>query len=302
MSVERGTVTGAGGSRGIITMADRPQRDLAFLDFVGFHYQVSQGEAHAAVFEGLSEAVVTRRVRKLADEGLMTVERLNKTGINLLRLTTKGLDLLLGAGRRKRDYFVPRKAVAVKDLAHTLWINDICVMLRKQRPEPTTVLPAWQLQRRWSPAPGAIPDILAIYELHSIPKRIVISIEVDLGAERLKSTFIPKLQKCAELLLTEWAPDDVPVIFVFTKGPRRALSLLRAAAESVPIPVVVQLLPRASGRETLRLISHAFRRYRLLVSRAVASSLAARYSDRDATGGAVAEAEQAGSGRCPVDQ
>ena len=277
----------------------RPDRDIEILDYVGFHYQISQGQLHVEKFDERSEAVVTRRVRKLADEGLLTVERLNKTGINLLRLTTKGLDVLIEAEKCESDYFVPRKAVALKDLAHTLWINDICVMVRKQQPRPTTVLPAWQLQRRWSPAPGAIPDVLAIYELDDFPKRVVISIEVDLGAERLKSTFIPKLQRCAELLLTEWTPNDVPVIVVFTKGPRRALSLLKAASESVPVPIIVQLLPHASGRETLRLISRSFRRYRLLVQRGIASWLAGRYSDHDA--GALAESEQAASGRRRVD-
>lgn len=252
---------------------NRPDRDIEILDYIGFHYQVSQGQLHVEKFEGRSEAVVTRRVRKLADDGLLAVERLNKTGINLLRLTTKGLAVLVEAGKREGDYFVPRKPVALKDLAHTLWINDICVMLKKKEPCPTTVLPAWQLQRRWSPAPGAIPDVLAVYEPDTLAKRVVVSIEIDLGAERLKSTFIPKLQKCAELLLAEWAPNDVPVIVVFTKGPRRALSLLTAAAQSLPVPIVVQLLPHASGRETLRLISRWFPRYRLLVQRAVVSWL-----------------------------
>jgi hypothetical protein len=248
---------------------NRTDRDIESLDCIGFHREISQGQLHAEKFEGRTEAVVTRRVRKLLEEGLVAVERVNKTGCNLLRLTGKGLDVLVEEGRREADYFVPKKSVALKDLVHSLWIVDLCVMLRKQKPAPTTVLPACQLQRRWRPTPGAIPDVLAIYELDDLPKRVVISIEVDLGAERLKSTFIPKLQRCAELLLTEWAPNDVPVIVVFTKGPRRALSLLKAASESVPVPVIVQLLPRASGRETLRLISRSFRRYRLLVHRAV---------------------------------
>ena len=248
----------------------RPDRDIELLHFIGFHYEVSQGQVHAEIFRGLSEVVVTRRVRSLADAGLLVIDRLNKTGINLLRLTPKGLDLLIEMGRNEADYFVPRKAVALKDLAHTLWINDISVMLRAAYPAPVTVLPAWQLQRRWDPSPGAIPDLLAIYELPDIAKKIVISIEVDLGAERLNSTFLPKLQKCAELLMNEWAPNDLCVIVVFTKGRRRALSLLKSASGSLSVPIIVQLLPHASGRETLRALSRPFRRYRLLVSRAIA--------------------------------
>ena len=248
---------------------NRPDRDIDVLDFTGFHYEVSQGQLHAGKFRGLSEVVVTRRVRSLADAGLLTIDRLNKTGINLLRLTPKGLDLLIEMGRNEADYFVPRKAVALKDLAHTLWINDISVMLRAKDPAAVSVLPAWQLQRRWDPSPGAIPDLLAIYELPDIAKKIVFSIEVDLGAERLNSTFLPKLQKCAELLTNEWAPNELGIIFVFTKGRRRALSLMKAASESLSVPIIVQLLPSASGRETLRLLSRAFRRYRLLAARAI---------------------------------
>lgn len=253
-------------------MMTRPDRDIDLLDFTGFHYQVSQGQGHAAIFPGLSEVVVTRRVRSLAADGLLVVDRVNKTGINLLRLTEKGRDLLVDTGRTQSDYFVPRKPVALKDLAHTLWINDISVMLRSFEPRPITVLPAWQLQRRWVPSPGAIPDLLAIYDLPTIGKRLVIPIEVDLGAERLKATFLPKLGMCAGLLTNEWAPYDPGVIFVFTKGRRRALSLLKMAPGSLSVPIIVQLLPNASGRETLRALSRAFRRYRLLVTRAIAPS------------------------------
>ena len=273
----------------------RPDRDIELLHFIGFHYEVSQGQAHAEIFRGLSEVVVTRRVRSLADAGLLAIDRLNKTGINLLRLTPKGLDLLVEVGRSEADYFVPRKAVALKDLAHTLWINDISVMLRAKDPAPVTVLPAWQLQRRWDPSPGAIPDLLAIYEIPDIAKKIVISIEVDLGAERLNATFLPKLEKCAELLVNEWAPNDLAVIVVFTKGRRRALSLLKAATASLPVPIIVQLLPSASGRETLRLISRAFRRYRLLIARAITSSLATGESSRYAGGNEAAHMEEADS-------
>lgn len=271
----------------------RPDRDIELLHFIGFHYEVSQGQVHAEIFRGLSEVVVTRRVRSLADAGLLTIDRLNKTGINLLRLTPNGLDVLIEMGRNEADYFVPRKAVALKDLAHTLWINDISVMLRAKDPAAVSVLPAWQLQRRWDPSPGAIPDLLAIYELPEIAKKVVFSIEVDLGAERLNSTFLPKLQKCAELLTDEWAPNDLGIIFVFTKGRRRALSLLKAATASLPVPIIVQLLPSASGRETLRLISGAFRRYRLLAARAI-TSLAAGGSPRYA-GGNVTQMDETNS-------
>jgi hypothetical protein len=273
---------------------NRPDRDLEILEFTGVYRQVSQGQIHARVFPGLSEVVVTRRVRSLADAKLLAVDRMNKTGINLIRLTNKGLDLLIEAGRKESDYFVPGKPVALKDLAHTLWSNDIAIMLQSNEPKPVTVMPACQLQRRWVPPPEAIPDLLAIYELAGLARKLVLSIEVDLGAERLNSTFLPKLQKCADLLKNEWAPNDFGVIVVFTKGRRRALSLLKAATESLPVPIIVQLLPSASGRETLRLISRAFRRYRVLVARAIAATETASVAPVRASEDDVADAHNAG--------
>lgn len=48
--------------------------------------------------DGCSEAVVSRAMQKLAAREFIAVERWNKVGINRIRLTGRGRDLLLSAG------------------------------------------------------------------------------------------------------------------------------------------------------------------------------------------------------------
>ena len=63
---------------------------------------------------------------------------------------------------------------------------------------------AWTLQRSLVPPPSAIPDVLAIRAPHERDPGFVLACEVDLGGERVKGVFAPKLVKLASLLRT-WA-------------------------------------------------------------------------------------------------
>src|SRR5438128_267538 len=102
-------------------------RDLEGLAFIGRGYEVAQYQLHAAVFACRASTVVSRFVRRWAQRKMISVERLNRTGINRLRLTAAGRDFLVASGVRSADLFAPRRPTALKDLAHVLWINDLRV-------------------------------------------------------------------------------------------------------------------------------------------------------------------------------
>ncbi|MEO6326520.1 MAG: hypothetical protein ABIT01_02070 [Thermoanaerobaculia bacterium] len=179
--------------------------------------------------------------------------RLNKTGLNRMHLTAKGRDAVVAAGvATARELFVPRVAVALKDLAHTCWINDVSIVLRSGTPRAfDTVQPAWALQRLLVPAPVAIPDILAIRKPRPGDAGRLLCLEIDLGGERLKATFIPKLGAMAGLLLS-WAQGTPVGIVVLTKGTGRAASLKAQLAEvGLPVPIAIEMLPREVARPGL---------------------------------------------------
>jgi len=106
----------------------------------------------------------------------------------------------LCAGGDERALFVPKRPVATKDVPHILWINDVHIALaRNGSCAFNVVMPGWQLQRRLSPPPAAIPDILAIRK--DAPE-MLFACEIDLGGERLTATFLPKL-RVLHLLLSD---------------------------------------------------------------------------------------------------
>jgi hypothetical protein len=229
-------------------------RDAAALAFIGRGYEVAQYQLRAAVFPGLSEVVASRRVRRWVTDGLITVERFQGFGINRLRLTEAGKDAVVASGIASEDeLFVPSKAVALKDLAHTLWINDLRVLAAEGLPfVADRVAPAWYLQRTVQPVPPAIPDLLLVRRPRDGKRGTVLAMEVDLGGERLKATFLPKLALLAGLL-QEWAGESArPAIVVLTRGPRRLASMQEGLdARALPVRVVASLLPSAAGGEAL---------------------------------------------------
>jgi hypothetical protein len=227
-------------------------RDIEALTFIGEGFEVAQYQLRAAIFPDVSEVVVSHFVQRALRNGWIAVERWNGVGINRLRLAPSGRAVLIGAGCDSDSVFVPRRAVASKDVKHTLWINDLRVVFQTCEPRFDALLPAWQLQRRFAPAPAAIPDLLAVRKMNGNQRGLVCACEIDLGGERLKNVFLPKLAILSKLL-EDWSDGSPNVILVLTSTPRR-VAILRdafAAAEFRAVRLVAGELPGDVGEAGL---------------------------------------------------
>ncbi len=219
-------------------------RDIEALAFIGRGYEVAQYQLHEAVFTLRVPNVVSRFVTRTVERGFIVTERLGGIGMNRLRLTRRGRQFLVDCGIADDELFAPPKAVALKDVAHTLAINDLRVALLGLKKPPTLISPAWHLQRRLSSAP-AIPDLLARWRAGAGARGLLLACEIDLGCERLATVFLPKLERLRELL-NDAAEDDRAGIVVFTRGSRR-VELLEGHACEASISVMPFTLPSASG-------------------------------------------------------
>jgi hypothetical protein len=219
------------------------ERDIEALAFIGKGYEVAQYQLHEAVFPSRSPNVVSRFVTRALDRRFIAAERLGGIGMNRLRLTRCGREFLVGRGVTEDELFAPSKAVALKDVAHTLAINDLRVALSEAR-RPLFIWPAWFLQRRLSYAP-AIPDLLARWPGTAGSGGLLLAGEIDLGCESLGAVFLPKLDRLHELL-NDAAEGDRTGIAVFTRGSRR-VELLERHAEEARLPVMPFLLPNGYG-------------------------------------------------------
>lgn len=228
-----------------------PERDYEALRYIAAWYQVAQYQLEDAVFAQRSPTVASRCVRRLANAGYIAVERWNRIGLNLLRSTTRGRTALLVYGVDDSAIFVPEKAVAVKDLAHHLWIVDAGLMLRHLSLR-MDVAPCWSLRRKLAALrPAAIPDLLAFRHALTGETEAALAVEVDLGGEGLKNVLVPKLTVLRDTL-AGWAGEQPAVVIVLTVGPRR-IAALNAALAALPhqVPVFVFPLPRVAGRPGL---------------------------------------------------
>ena len=218
-------------------------RDVEALLFIGRGHEVAQYQVHIAIFNGLSEGIMSRWTQRMLKRGAIAVERWAKVGINRLRLTPKGRELLVARGVAVDDVFTPRTPTALKDVQHTLWINDLRVVLPTLAVAPDVIAPAWLLQRRLG---TVVPDVLAIRTPRAKDKGFALAVEVDLGAERLKSVFLPKLARLRDQLAA-WAGESPTAILVLTRGERR-VAAMRAALAPGTVPVLVEHLPPMTGR------------------------------------------------------
>ncbi|HKO56342.1 MAG TPA: replication-relaxation family protein [Thermoanaerobaculia bacterium] len=192
--------------------------------------------------------MVSRFVQRAIRHGLLRAERLHGIGMNRLRLTSAGRDIVIARGVATADeLFAPARAVALKDLAHTLAINDLAVALRQLPALPARILPAWFLARQLGGAAEVIPDLLAVWMKKS-RSGLRLACEIDLGAERLAGVFLPKLER----LITSLDEDGSAAgILILTRGDRR-LQLLADFAARTPIPVMPFLLPETGGPDRIR--------------------------------------------------
>jgi len=221
-------------------------RDIEALLFIGRGHEVAQYQVHMAIFNGLSEGIMSRWTQRMLKRGAIVVERWAKVGINRLRLTPTGRELLVSRGVAVDDVFTPRTPTALKDVQHTLWINDLRVVLPTLAVAPDVIAPAWLLQRRLG---AVVPDVLAIRTPRGHDKGFALAVEVDLGAERLKSVLLPKLARLRDQL-AEWAGGAPAAVLVLTRGERR-VAAMRAALAPGSVPVLVEQLPPMTGRPGL---------------------------------------------------
>jgi hypothetical protein len=224
-------------------LAELSARDLAALKFIGM-WICAQYQLALHVFPAVSETVVSRCVQRLLGLGLIAVERWNRIGLNMLRLRTAGMRLLEERKLATQgELFVPRSAVAAKDLRHHLWIVDVGLAFHGL-PGHYKVLPCWALRRRFAGQKVPVPDLLAVAKDGSR----IIAVEVDLGSERTKWL----AEKLAALAVTmeELRGPGTAGIIVFTVGEKRIASL-RAQIESNVGSIVVVPLPTAVGRPSV---------------------------------------------------
>lgn len=218
-------------------------RDLAALRFIGM-WICAQYQLALHGFPGVSETVVSRCVQRLLGLGLIAVERWNRIGLNMLRLRTAGMRLLEERGvATEQDLFVPRSAVATKDLRHHLWIGDVGLAFATL-PVEFTVLPCWALRRRFAGQRIPVPDLLAVAKDGSR----ILAVEVDLGSERTK-WLAEKLVALATTIDALRGKGSAGII-VFTIGEKRIASL-RAQISETAVPVVVVALPSVVGRPSV---------------------------------------------------
>jgi hypothetical protein len=231
-------------------------RDLAALRFIGQAGELAQYQLHEQVFRNVSEVVVSRFVQRAMKRDLIATMRWRGVGINRLRLTTRGRAYLVQQRLAADEFFVLRSPIAEGHIEHQLWIIDTLIVLGRAARKPDILLPAWALQRRFTPRPTAIPDVLASFVSPPEQPALLLGVEIDRGSENLASIFLPKLEKLCDVLST-WAGDATCAVVVLTNNLRRR-DALRTRAEPLPLPVIVELLPASPGRPGLAELATTF--------------------------------------------
>jgi hypothetical protein len=231
-------------------------RDLAALRFIGQAGELAQYQLHEQVFRDVSEVVVSRFVQRATKRELIATTRWRGVGINRLRLTSRGRSYLVQHGVTADELFVLRNPIAEGHIEHQLWIVDTLVILGRAARKPDLLQPAWALQRRFTPRPVAIPDVLASFVSPPEQPALLLGVEIDRGSENLASIFLPKLEKLCEVL-SSWSGGAASAIVVLTNNMRRR-DALRPRAEPLSVPVIVELLPTSPGRPGLAELTTTF--------------------------------------------
>ncbi|MBV8546315.1 MAG: hypothetical protein JO093_13675 [Acidobacteria bacterium] len=224
------------------------ERDIAALQFIGRGAEVAQYQLHEAVFGRVSEVVVSRFVHRAATRGLVVVSRWRGIGINRLRLTMRGRATLIAHGVDPLEIFVPHNPIADGHIEHHLWIVDVLTVLGRAKRKADILVPAWALERRFTPRPAAIPDVLASFAAPGSDS-LLLAVEIDRGSESIASVFAPKLRELCSVL-GAWAGGATSLIVVFTNGVRRR-EAIQTRVEKLPMQIVTELLPTVSGRAGL---------------------------------------------------
>ncbi len=224
-------------------------RDLGLLGRVGWSRELPGEVAHRETFQ-TAPSVFSRRLGILEEHRLLHRQRFLGIAHIQLRLSTRGRDVVLDHGVMDAgDIFVPRDFLPPKDMTHHYLVAETALLLKVGLPfQWDAVFPSWLLQRRLHPQPPAIADLVAVRASATRQPGRIWAFEIDLGGERLKGTFLPKLGVLAGLL-HEWVAGGDARIVVLTRGVRRAEALRTGvAAIGLPVTVVVGVLPQETGR------------------------------------------------------
>lgn len=219
-----------------MTHAKVSLRDLNVLTAIGRFRMLTRPQVKRWFFEKVSEPVVTRFIERGTRDGYLGVERLHGNGMQVLWLTRKGHDMLLGRGVTAADLFPATGPAAAKDFQHTVEIANTAVWLMKQTPAPDELLPAWALQRYFAGRLRAIPDLLALWR----EPAAALAVEVDLGTEPFATVLLPKLALLSGSM-GEQFPSEWATILVLVPSERRREALRNGVGDN-SVPIAVELL------------------------------------------------------------
>ena len=107
------------------------------------------------------------------------------TPLNRVRLTSKGRKCLADQGVAPQEIFLLEHPIAEGHVDHHLWIVDVLTVFRSSPRLPELLKPCWALERRFTPRPAAIPDVLASFSSQSGGQELLLAIEVDRASESL---------------------------------------------------------------------------------------------------------------------
>lgn len=222
-------------------------RDLEVMRAVGRFRMLTRPQLKRWFFADVSETVVTRFVDRTTGKGCLGVQRLHGNGMQVLWLTRKGRDVLVGQGVAAADLFPASGPAAAKDFEHTVMIGEAAVWLATKTIPPEELLPASALLRFFGGRMAVVPDLLALWRPEgSAPAAL--AVEVDLGTEPIQTVLLPKLALLADAL-HDWLPGCLTTILVLLpRGRRRAA--VRDALPDLPIPVVIEVLEQLPGVKT----------------------------------------------------
>jgi hypothetical protein len=82
--------------------------------------------------------------------------------------------------------------VPAKDFEHTVEIVNAALAIRRRRPAPDELLPAWAVQRLFAGKLTVWPDLLCLWKPRDDDPGSALAIEVDLGGEPVKTVLVPK--------------------------------------------------------------------------------------------------------------
>lgn len=231
-------------------------RDLRVLRQIGTLEWLAQYQIHALEFDGKSETVVSRSVRRLWKAGHIRIERFGGQGINLSRLTEAGAAFVVDKRVAKpEELFIPRRRYDPRQLAHHLSLVDARVAISKVSPG-SRISTCWQLRREFANTTAPIPDLLVA----NPSTNGLLAIEIDRGTESLRGRqgLVEKLERLTAFEPI-WAGATSRQILVLTIGASRIASLQSRLAES-RVPASVLELPAATGRPAIESLVRLFAR------------------------------------------